>query len=257
MDNLRITSATEGAVIPRLYGRMRIGGNIIWATDFPRGNQDHHAGRWQGRRRWRQGQDHRILLLRQLRESRSARGRSPGSAASGPTASCWTPPGSPGAGIRAMRRRRPIRSSRRRWAQPTRPPIAARPMSSSRTCRSQLRQPHPAAEFRGVPPARRSGHRRGADAGGHHDPGVGRVHLCHAGHPEDRWRRVRAREPERADRHHRHGGGAGPLQAMAPKVESVSACRGLVRRRSARGLLQGAARRRGHREIDHAVDSGP
>ncbi len=34
MDNLRITSATEAAVIPRLYGRMRIGGNIIWATDF-------------------------------------------------------------------------------------------------------------------------------------------------------------------------------------------------------------------------------
>ncbi|SEL47587.1 baseplate multidomain protein megatron [Jannaschia helgolandensis] len=34
MDNLRITSATEGAVIPRLYGRMRAGGNIIWATDF-------------------------------------------------------------------------------------------------------------------------------------------------------------------------------------------------------------------------------
>lgn len=34
LDTLRITSATEGAVIPRLYGRMRIGGNIIWATDF-------------------------------------------------------------------------------------------------------------------------------------------------------------------------------------------------------------------------------
>ena len=34
LDGLRITSATEGAVIPRLYGRMRIGGNIIWATDF-------------------------------------------------------------------------------------------------------------------------------------------------------------------------------------------------------------------------------
>jgi hypothetical protein len=30
----RLTSATEGAVIPRLYGRMRMGGNIIWATDF-------------------------------------------------------------------------------------------------------------------------------------------------------------------------------------------------------------------------------
>jgi hypothetical protein len=34
LDTLRITSAIEGAVIPRLYGRMRIGGNIIWATDF-------------------------------------------------------------------------------------------------------------------------------------------------------------------------------------------------------------------------------
>ena len=34
LDGLRITSATEGAVIPRLFGRMRIGGNIIWATDF-------------------------------------------------------------------------------------------------------------------------------------------------------------------------------------------------------------------------------
>jgi len=34
LDTLRITSAAEGAVIPRLYGRMRIGANIIWATDF-------------------------------------------------------------------------------------------------------------------------------------------------------------------------------------------------------------------------------
>jgi len=34
LDTLRITSSTEGAVIPRLYGRMRMGGNIIWETDF-------------------------------------------------------------------------------------------------------------------------------------------------------------------------------------------------------------------------------
>ncbi len=34
LDNLRVTSATEGAAIPRLFGRMRTGGNIIWATDF-------------------------------------------------------------------------------------------------------------------------------------------------------------------------------------------------------------------------------
>ena len=34
LDTLQITSSTEGAVIPRVYGRMRTGGNIIWATDF-------------------------------------------------------------------------------------------------------------------------------------------------------------------------------------------------------------------------------
>ncbi len=34
LDSLRITSATEGTVMPRLFGRMRIGGNILWATDF-------------------------------------------------------------------------------------------------------------------------------------------------------------------------------------------------------------------------------
>ncbi|SHF42076.1 Putative phage tail protein [Ruegeria intermedia] len=34
LDSLRVTSATEGSTIPRVFGRMRLGGNIIWATDF-------------------------------------------------------------------------------------------------------------------------------------------------------------------------------------------------------------------------------
>ena len=34
LDTLQITASTEGAAIPRIYGRMRVGGNIIWATDF-------------------------------------------------------------------------------------------------------------------------------------------------------------------------------------------------------------------------------
>lgn len=34
LDSLRVTSSTEGAVLPRAFGRMRLGGNIIWATDF-------------------------------------------------------------------------------------------------------------------------------------------------------------------------------------------------------------------------------
>ncbi|MBJ6372765.1 baseplate multidomain protein megatron [Sedimentitalea arenosa] len=34
LDTLRVTSASEGAVIPRVFGRMRVGGTLIWATDF-------------------------------------------------------------------------------------------------------------------------------------------------------------------------------------------------------------------------------
>lgn len=34
LDSLRITSSTEGVVIPRVFGTMRVGGNVIWATDF-------------------------------------------------------------------------------------------------------------------------------------------------------------------------------------------------------------------------------
>ena len=48
MDNLRLTSATEGVVIPRLYGRMRIGGNIIWATDFREETNVHRQGGGKG-----------------------------------------------------------------------------------------------------------------------------------------------------------------------------------------------------------------
>ena len=34
LESLRVTSSTEGSVIPNVYGRMKIGGNIFWATDF-------------------------------------------------------------------------------------------------------------------------------------------------------------------------------------------------------------------------------
>ncbi|HEU0222190.1 MAG TPA: hypothetical protein VFR34_08275 [Paracoccaceae bacterium] len=34
LEDLRVTASSEGAVIPRVYGRMRVGGTIIWATDF-------------------------------------------------------------------------------------------------------------------------------------------------------------------------------------------------------------------------------
>ncbi len=34
LSDVRVTSSTEGAPIPRVYGRARIGGQVIWATDF-------------------------------------------------------------------------------------------------------------------------------------------------------------------------------------------------------------------------------
>jgi hypothetical protein len=34
LSDLKITTSTEGIAIPRVYGRARMGGNIIWATDF-------------------------------------------------------------------------------------------------------------------------------------------------------------------------------------------------------------------------------
>jgi hypothetical protein len=34
LSDLHITASTEGAPIPRVYGRARLGGQVIWATDF-------------------------------------------------------------------------------------------------------------------------------------------------------------------------------------------------------------------------------
>lgn len=34
LSDLRVTTSTEGAPIPRVYGRARVGGQMIWATDF-------------------------------------------------------------------------------------------------------------------------------------------------------------------------------------------------------------------------------
>lgn len=34
LEDLRVTSSSEGAPIPRVYGAARVGGQVIWATDF-------------------------------------------------------------------------------------------------------------------------------------------------------------------------------------------------------------------------------
>lgn len=43
IDRMRLPAASEGAAVPRLWGRMRLGGQVIWATRFAE-----HASRRQG-----------------------------------------------------------------------------------------------------------------------------------------------------------------------------------------------------------------
>ena len=74
LSELHITASTEGAPIPRVYGRVRLGAQVIWATPVRGG------GRHELERRQRQGLDGRRLaddavpLFRQLRR-RAVRGR--------------------------------------------------------------------------------------------------------------------------------------------------------------------------------------
>ena len=230
---------------------MRIGGNIIWATDFREETKTTTPGRRQGRR-GRQGQDHRVSLLRQLRRGalrgpdhrhRPHLGRRQ---ADGPVRRHLALVSRRrGADRRSVHRGEDGRGQHARLSR-------HRLCGLRGTGAVDLRQPPAAALLRGVPAARRSRHRRGADPRRHHDPGLGRVHLCDAGDPQDRWRRDGAREPERAGRLHRHGGGARPAAGDGACGRERQPRRGLVRRRSARGILQGAAGRRGVGQVDHA-----
>jgi hypothetical protein len=84
LDSLRITHSTEDAVIPRLYGRMRIGGNIIWATDFREETRTTRQGGGKGG-----GPSVRTTEYLYYASFAVAL-RSPASVASGLTANRWT-----------------------------------------------------------------------------------------------------------------------------------------------------------------------
>jgi hypothetical protein len=185
---------------------------------------------------WRQGQDHRVSVLCLLRRG----------ALRGPDHRHR-----PHLGRRqaARHRRDHLALVSGRRGQTADPFIAARMGAANTpglsrhglcglrgTAARQLRQPPAAALLRGVPPARRSRHGRGADAGRHHDPGLGRVHLRDAGHPQGQRRGADgAGEPERAGGHRRHGGGAGPPAGHGAAVESVSLVVAWFGERPARG----------------------
>ena len=118
-----------------------------------------------------------------------------------------------------------------------------------------LRQPAAAALLRGVPPARRSRHRRGAGARRHHDPGLGRVRL------RDARRSARAPAARRVAenlnalaRRARPGGRARPAAGDARRaVESVSLVVAWFGDDLRAGALHDPARRRGGGEGDDAA----
>ena len=87
LDTLQITASTEGAVIPRVYGRMRVGGNIIWATDFREETETTRQAAAARAAAEAAAPRSPSTSTSPASRSRSARARSPASAASGPTAS--------------------------------------------------------------------------------------------------------------------------------------------------------------------------
>ena len=160
LTELRVTGSSEGAPIPRLYGRTRLGGQLIWATDFEEEVvTTKQGGGGKGGALGPQSKSRRVSLLRQLRR-RALRGRDRRHR--------------PGLGRR--HRARPLHPHppplhRQRDARPRQPDRGPRgrrqraglPRHRLRRVRAPgaraLRQPHPAALLRGRP-RRRSVHRR-------------------------------------------------------------------------------------------------
>jgi hypothetical protein len=202
LDTLRITSATEGAVIPRLYGRMRMGGNIIWATDFREETKTTTQGGGKG------GGGGKVKTTEYLYYASFA------------VALCEGPITGIG---RIWADGKPMDLSGVTWrwypgdeAQTPDPFIAAK-MGAANT---------PA--YRGTA-YRRSRHRRGADAGGDADPGLGRVRLRDARHPPALGRPDHGGEPQRPGRGGRPRGGARPAAGHGPEGREREPGGGLVR----------------------------
>jgi len=51
LNDLRVMASSEGAPVPRLWGRMRVSGQVIWATDFQERQQTDSQGGKGGSRR--------------------------------------------------------------------------------------------------------------------------------------------------------------------------------------------------------------
>ena len=79
-------ASTEGAPIPRLYGRVRLAGQVIWASQFEEDGWSRARAAAARAAARRLGDDDAVPLLSPTSRSACARARSAASAASGPTA---------------------------------------------------------------------------------------------------------------------------------------------------------------------------
>ena len=129
VNRLRLTGSGEGEAISQLYGRMRVGGQVIWATEFreevtvKRGSGGGGKGSPKPATPKVREISYSVSLALALCEARS-----PASHGSGRTARRSRPTASTCGSIPGPAIRRPTRSSRPWRARAPRPPIAARPM---------------------------------------------------------------------------------------------------------------------------------
>ena len=250
LDTLQITASTEGAVIPRVYGAMRTGGNIIWATDFREESRTtHQGGGGKGggggggtevteyfyfaslRGRALRGPDHRHRAHLGRRQDPLPRRRHP------PAAQGRRDPGT-----------RPVH--RGEDGSGEHPGLPRHRLCRLRGAAARaLRQPAAAALLRGLPadPRRRvcrePGPRRDAD------PGLGRVRLCDRDRPaRGRRRRDLGGERQRRARRRRSRRRARPAGSLRAEGRVGLARRRLVRRRPARRPLPHPAGSRGQHE---------
>ena len=174
LSDLDVMASTEGAPIPRVYGRARLAGQVIWATKLEEVVTTRTETERRQGRRWRRNDDdhHGLQLLRQFRGRPVRRADRPRRAHLGRRQAARSHRHQPShlyrqrdAGARCADRRQG-----RRGAGLSR----ARLCGVRAAAAGEFRQPHPAAVVRDRPPGRPA---RTDDARGDADPGHDRVRL--------------------------------------------------------------------------------
>ena len=235
IDELTVQTASEGNALPKVYGRMRLAGTVVWATDF----EEHVATSSSGKGGGPQVEEFHYTASFAV------------AIAEGPVARIGARVGRrraarphPGDDAHPSRRARPgagrpDRGDRGRGAGVSRHRLRGVRAPAG----GPVRQPHPADDVRGDPPGRRA---REAGSRGDADPGRDRVRLPPGG-------------GEAGARARRGGNGQPPPRRGAVRPRSLArraagalpgagtggAGGGVVRRRSARRRVHHPALRRG------------